>query len=275
MTKPTNTSDFNDQAVYFSTFAVPTAGETAAIVGEQVAQKTGKAVRMLAIATILGLTAAVNISCGDDESTPAEPTLPDHPRANTIGIIKNLGNSTHPGIQVMGYEGVTPGSIVPTELVIDFTTDNPQNKDMIKAWIKAFRDFFPNEGFNENTTIADIDAFLIKDDKNVILNRMYILDKNGSNRVDLVKEDNLHSLSEITKQTRDLQKLILDNPAAKGYVKETKYRKNGEEIVNKELVDGVQVILNSGFNSPYVGGDWFFSGNFNRVPIIFVAYTGK
>jgi hypothetical protein len=275
MTKSTNTPDFNDQAVDFSTFAVPTAGETAPLVAKDITHTSGQAARMLALATALTATAAANVACGGgDEPTPVEPTLQDHPRANTIGVIKNLGNSTHPGIQVTGYEGVTPGSIVPTQLTIDFTTDNPQNKAMLQAWIKAFKDYFPNEGFDENTTVADIDVFLKKDDKNVIGEQVYLLDKNG-NRVDIIKEWNLHTLSELTKKSYDLKTLILDNPAAKALIKESKYHKNGEELISKELLDGTQLLFDYWFNSPYVGGTRLIQANINQTPMRFVSYVGK
>jgi hypothetical protein len=77
MTTPTNTPDFNDQAVNFNDFALPTAGETAGIVGEQIAQKTGQAARMVALATALTATAAANVACGGgDDPTPTKPEEP-------------------------------------------------------------------------------------------------------------------------------------------------------------------------------------------------------
>lgn len=133
------------------------------------AATVGTATKVAAGAAVVATMA----SCGDKDKDP-EPVSKDHPRADVLGKMKPLSNSTHAGIKVTGYETLSGNGVVPTALAIDFTTDNAQNRAMINAWVKAFRDYLPNH-FNENSTLADVDAYLASHPKAVVFQRLYVV----------------------------------------------------------------------------------------------------
>jgi len=216
-----------------------------------------------------GLVATM-ASCGDKDKDP-EPVSKDHPRADVLGEIKPLTNSTHAGIKVTGYETLSGNGVVPTALAIDFTTDNAQNRAMINAWVKAFRDYLPNH-FNENSTLADVDAYFASHPEAGIYQHIYVIGFSGTKRVDVIDEKS-HSLSKYTKQNFDIKSLIIDNPACKDFFENKLYTKNGEQLLNKELIDDAVIKISLMFYDPSVGGTILFSSNISQTPMYLVSYN--
>lgn len=150
-------TDLQQVATPFDNFAMPSAGETAERVAKSVADRTGQATRMLALATVLAGGAVVNQSC---EIKPTEQVEPVDPYKN-LGEIIDIPVQNAPGVKAEGYKG-TNGLMVITKISINLLDGNPAND----KYIRSVKNFFVQKvpGFEnrevDSITMEEMDNYI-------------------------------------------------------------------------------------------------------------------
>jgi hypothetical protein len=131
---PTTDEGFDSSAVDFGKFSMPSAGETLNEAGKVVAQKSGKAARILALATVLGGAA----SC--EEKTTVEPIEQVDPNALTPEQQKDFIELLSPTNPKMIEKGRVGPSIIDGQPVVSIPVSPvPNNKNFTEAF-KGFMD---------------------------------------------------------------------------------------------------------------------------------------
>ena len=225
----------------FDTFAMPSAGETAERVAKSVADRTGQATRMLALATVLAGGAVVNQSC---EIKPTEQVEPVDPYKN-LGEIIDIPVQNAPGVKAEGYKG-TNGLMVITKISINLLDGNPANDKYIRSVKNFFVQTVP--GFENR----EVDSITMEEMDNYIKGEHYdqlgkLIEWNWMFGASVTTSNDVKASRHIIKVTsiQDLFKVELDYLThivngpdwANAFVEKT-VTKNGESFTIKDRKGG-------------------------------------